>query len=236
VDIGNLEFGLFTRPQYGHYYFGDYYDSVYIGIGIFPWFEFERRHTWYDPIYVNDRWRHRKEGQRWEQHQRQEYDRRRADKTLRVPGTYREMARRASKMPESQRKNFEIAAPMTRVARGKTTDFKFEQSTPQAQKKISRHAADAQKFVKERSAWESQSGGRAAARPPKKHEGVPAAEGRQKASSVTPKGPAAGASPRETKYHQPDKMKIRTPPVAGKKGGGSSRKGTPSRPTGESVY
>ena len=31
VDIGNLQFGLFTRPRYSHYYFGDYYDNVYIG-------------------------------------------------------------------------------------------------------------------------------------------------------------------------------------------------------------
>jgi hypothetical protein len=89
VDIGNLEFGLFTRPQYSHYYFGDYYDSVYIGIGIFPWYEVERRHTWYDPIYVHDRWRHRKDEPRWEEHERQEYERRRADKALRPPRTYR---------------------------------------------------------------------------------------------------------------------------------------------------
>jgi hypothetical protein len=82
VNIGNLEFGLFTRPRYSHYYFGDYYDSVYIGIGIFPWYEVERRHTWYDPIYVHDRWRHRKDEPRWEEHERQQYYRRRAGRAL----------------------------------------------------------------------------------------------------------------------------------------------------------
>ena len=51
VDIGNLEFGLFTYPRYGHYYFGDYYDNFYISIGIFPWYECRTRHYWYDPIY-----------------------------------------------------------------------------------------------------------------------------------------------------------------------------------------
>ena len=187
VDIGNLEFGLFTRPQYSHYYFGDYYDSTYIGIGIFPWYECEQRHTWYDPIYVHDRWRHRKDEARWEQNERQEYARRRADKTLRPPGTYREMERRMSRMPESQRRNFEIAAPMTRVVTGKTTAFKFEQTKPEAQQQISRHADDVHKFGEERSHWESQGTGRKAG--PPAMERVPAAGSKEMAPPVKHKGP-----------------------------------------------
>jgi hypothetical protein len=186
VDIGNLEFGLFTRPRYSHYYFGDYYDSAYIGIGIFPWYECEQRHTWYDPIFVHDRWRHRKNEPRWEQQERQEYARRRADKALRPPRTYREMERRISKMPASQRRNFEIAAPMTRFVSRKTTTFKFEKAKPAARQQILRHADDVHKFVKERSHWESQGTVRKAG---PAMERVPSAASKETAATVKRKGP-----------------------------------------------
>ncbi len=29
---------LFCRPAYGHYYFGDYYDPMYVQAGIYPWY------------------------------------------------------------------------------------------------------------------------------------------------------------------------------------------------------
>jgi hypothetical protein len=91
VDIGNIEFGLFTYPRYSHYYFGDYYDSFYIGIGIFPWYECHNHHYWYDPIYEHHHWSHYKSNHDWDNHERHEYDRRRDDKDLRPSRTYREM-------------------------------------------------------------------------------------------------------------------------------------------------
>jgi hypothetical protein len=194
VNIGNLEFGLFTRPQYSHYYFGDYYDSVYIGIGIFPWFECEQRHTWYDPIFVHDRWRHRKDEPRWEEHERQEYGRRRADKTLRPPRTYREMESRVSGMPASQRRNFEIAEPMARVVTRKTTTFKFEQIKPDARQQLARHSNDVHQFVQERSHWESQGTGRVAGRPVMEH--VSSTERKEMTSPAKRKGPQMGPSER----------------------------------------
>ena len=139
VDIGNLEFGLFTRPRYMHYYFGDYYDSFYIGIGIFPWFECVTRHTWYDPIYLHDRWRHRKHNPDWWRKERHEFARRRADKKLRPPRTYREMEHRVHNMNGSQRKNFEIAAPMKNIVERKTNTIRFRKEKPETRKPTLRH-------------------------------------------------------------------------------------------------
>jgi hypothetical protein len=271
VDIGNLEFSLFTRPQYSHYYFGDYYDSFYIGIGIFPWFECEQRHTWYDPIYVHDRWRHQKDEPRWEEHERQEYDRRRADKTLRPPRTYRELESSVSKMPQSQRRNFEIAEPLTRVITRKTTALKFEQINPDARQQLSRHSNDVHKFVEERNNWESQVAGRKAG--PPAMERAPSTESKELAPPVKRKGPEmrpsermesapaerarrgeapgsgregsttspeqqrpAKVSTREAEQNQPDRVKVRTPPVGGKQGGGFYRKGLPSWPAEEQSH
>jgi hypothetical protein len=37
VSIGPLMINLFVRPQYGHYYFGNYYGSNFAQVGIVPW-------------------------------------------------------------------------------------------------------------------------------------------------------------------------------------------------------
>lgn len=165
VNIGNLEFGLFTRPQYSHFYFGDYYDSVYISFGIFPRYECERRHTWYDPNYMHDRWRHHRARPHWEAYERQEYERRRADKRLRPPRTYREMEHRVSGMRVAQRRNIEIAGPMKHVVAEKKTMYKLEQIRPEVRRQISQHSNNVHTFVKERSRWEAQ-GPVARTRPP----------------------------------------------------------------------
>jgi hypothetical protein len=267
VDIGNLEIGLFTRPQYSHYYFGDYYDSAYIHMGIFPWFDVAQRHTWYDPLYVQDRWRHRNNERQWEQNVRQAYDRRRADKALRPPRTYREMEHRVSNMPASQRRKFEIVAPMTRIVASKTMAIKFEQVKPEARQQLSRHAGDVHKFVQERSTWESQGAyktrrpamERAPAAAPKVtgpqvkgrgtpmrpsgsvqsapaqrvHHGEARGQGREGITASPGHQGPANVSARQAGSYQSDKVKMRTPPVDGKRGRGPSRKGEPARPAQE---
>jgi hypothetical protein len=178
------------------------------------------------------------------------------------------MERRVSKMPESQRRNFEVAVPMTRVVTRKTTIFKFEKTKPEARQQISRHSDDVHKFVGERSRWESQGAGHKADRPAM--ERVPSAKSKEMAPPVKRKEPEMRPSepmksapteraghgevtgsgregsrtspeqqrptkvlPRKVEPNQSDKVKVRTPPVVGKQGGGLSRKGPPSRPAEE---
>jgi hypothetical protein len=156
LDLGNFEFGLFTRPGYRHYYFGDYYDDFYIGIGIFPWFECVSRRTWYDPIYLHNRWNHRRHNHDWWQHEIREYERRRADKDLRPPRTYHEMERRIKGMPETRKRNFEVAAPMQRVIENKNSYFRYRKDKPEEHRQILRRADDVQKYSMERNRRESQ--------------------------------------------------------------------------------
>lgn len=155
IDLGSFEFGLFTRPGYRHYYFGDYYDDFYIGIGIFPWFECMSRHTWYDPIYMHDHWRHRRDNRDWRNHERREYERRRNDRDLRPPRTYHEMERRMTSMPESRRSNYEVAAPMKRMIERNTALFKYRQTQSDDRKQIIRHKEDVFKYRNDRIRRES---------------------------------------------------------------------------------
>jgi hypothetical protein len=199
VDIGMLQFSMFTCPRYSHYYFGDYYDDIYIGIGIYPRFECERRHTWYDPIYEHDRWRHRRTEPRWEEHERHEYDIRRADKDLRPPRTYHEMETRQSRMPESQRRDIQIAEPLSTVVTDKKAQMKFEPIKTDARQKLTREATDVHKFSEERNRWESAPAGPKTVQPPSERKG-PVTPPTGRGESVTPpterKGPAMPSSER----------------------------------------
>ena len=172
IDIGMFQFSLFTYPRYCHYYFGDYFDDSYIGIGIYPWFECEQRHTWYDPFYEHDRWRFHRTDPRWEENQRAEYDHRRADKDLRPPRTYHEMETRLAKLPEPQRRNFQIAEPMNRFVADKKTSMKFEHISNDARNKLAAKTADVHAFSGKRSQWESQPAGQKTNQPLVEHKGA----------------------------------------------------------------
>jgi hypothetical protein len=158
VDIGAFQFSWFSYPRYRHYYFGDYYDDMYVTIGIFPRYECERRHRWYDPIYYHDKWKHHKDKPRWIEYERHEYDRRRNDRDLRPPRTYRELETRLSKMPEAKRREIRVAEPITTVVREKKTAFKFERVNLVGRKRINNTATEIHKFRDERSHWESKKG------------------------------------------------------------------------------
>jgi len=221
INIDNFQFGLFSRPQYSHYYYGDYYDSSYISIGIFPWFEFEQRLTWYDPIYAHSRWRHHRDEPQWDHHQRQEYDRRRSDVTLRPPRTYREMERRVSSVLEPQRKNFQIVAPITDKAYVKRSTIKFEQSSPKGRAQISEDSGKVQKFIKERRNWEAQGPDRKDTQPAREHVSpVPT----KKEMTSPEKGKGSEMRPAEGKKSAPGEPKGRVVEP------GSDRKGSAPPP------
>jgi hypothetical protein len=155
IDIGILRVSMFAYPRYSHYYFGDYYDDAYLRVGIYPCFESQRIHTWYDPIYVYDRWHNRHTEPRWDEHERHEYDVRRADKDLRPPRTYREMEAREARLPEPQRRNFPIAQPLTVAVTNKAASMKFERINAKAQQKIVKQETEVHKFREERNRLEA---------------------------------------------------------------------------------
>ena len=153
VDLGLLKVNLFCYPRYSHYYFGDYYDDAFIRVGIFPCFESERRHIWYDPIYQYDRWRSR--DPRWEEHERNSYELRRNDRDLRPAMTYREQESRLSKMSDKQRDNYQIVRNANSATYAKSASRKFEQTDSDSRQKFSKQSSDVQNYREERRQWES---------------------------------------------------------------------------------
>lgn len=51
-----LHVHLFCRPGWGHYYFGDYYDTRYATLGFYPWFAVATARRGWDPLYAYHAW------------------------------------------------------------------------------------------------------------------------------------------------------------------------------------
>ena len=52
LDVGVLSVHLWNRPHHCHYYFGDYYEATYVGLGYSPWFvSYTSYHGCYDPMF-----------------------------------------------------------------------------------------------------------------------------------------------------------------------------------------
>ena len=77
IDLGVLTSCLFLRPQYEHYYFGDYYAANYQTAGFYPSYSYNSGRMGYDPIFAHERWQHRQDGQ-WEQRVAADFQDRRA--------------------------------------------------------------------------------------------------------------------------------------------------------------
>jgi hypothetical protein len=237
IDIGLLIGNLFAYPRYSHYYFGDYYDDAYVRIGIYPQFEGERIHTWYDPIYQHERWRRRNEDPRWEEHQRQDYDRRRADRGLRPARTYREQQTREATLPESQRRSVELAAPLRTVVARQTIPLNLDRMTDETRQRIAKKGTEVQKYRDQRVKWEAP-----AAAPPvaRTNPSSPPASGNRPAipaevhPAVTEHAPPSGA-PREVHLTRPERVRIPSSPVVDKPVAqwGKTRKAPPPTPNGE---
>jgi hypothetical protein len=154
LDIGPLTLNLFAYPRYRHFFFGDYYDTTYLRLGIYPRFECVRLTAWYDPIYVHDRWSHRRSDPRWDDRERREYERRRDDRDLRPPRTYREMETRLLKVPETRRPELQIAQPLRTLVTDRSAPFRFERVDSDTRKRITERTTEMRRFGEERNRWE----------------------------------------------------------------------------------
>jgi hypothetical protein len=69
IDAGVLTFGLFVRPAYCHYYYGDYYAVEYDRAGIYPWYGVHRYHGYgYDPLFTYYGCYYRERDPHWGEH------------------------------------------------------------------------------------------------------------------------------------------------------------------------
>jgi hypothetical protein len=228
IDMGLLEVNLFAYPRYNHYFFGDYYDDAYLSIGIYPWFDCRRRHTWYDPIYEHAHWRHGRSNSRWEDHTRDEYRRRCSDRDLRPSRTFREQEIRLSRLNDDQRRGLQVVqsveVAVSSSRRG--TSLKFERIDSNERQRISRESVSVRTFGDDRGRWESRSDDSRSS----------SSKGRGGSVSVpSARRDSTSGSSRESQGSRSERVQIPNSPVTGRSvESGLFRRGSPSRPSGES--
>ncbi len=79
---------LFVNAFYRQYYFGDYYNSQYLSLGIYPWFTFTATRYGFDPIYAYYGWHNDRYDRRWRDRIRDDYWHRRDNQDARPPRTF----------------------------------------------------------------------------------------------------------------------------------------------------
>jgi hypothetical protein len=166
VDLGMLRLNLFTYPRYNHYCFGDYYDDAYLRIGIYPWFRCQTVHTWYDPLFVYDRWHFARTEPNWARRQAQEFEMRRSNRDLRPARTYSELQVQMSRMPAARRPERPLVQSVRTFAGSQSTPVKFERITTAERQQLAVKSTEVRSFRDQRNHWESPAGQPASPAPP----------------------------------------------------------------------
>ncbi|MGA2258592.1 MAG: hypothetical protein ABSG53_28335, partial [Thermoguttaceae bacterium] len=157
---------LFLRPQYQHYYFGDYYAANYGSEGFYPSYAINSGRFGYDPIYAYDRWQHRQD-RGWEQRQRADFQDRRAHEDLRPPRTWAAQKGIDARTVQSREKGIVMAASLDHLTRSKNSPLRFQPVDKAERQRLVQQAQDVQRFRQQRQKLENNVAGDAAGTPTK---------------------------------------------------------------------
>ena len=122
IGLNAFAENLFIRPDYCHYYFGDYYAVAYERAGFYSCFAYHG-HYGYDPIFVHERWEHRHERD-WDRRFVQEFHDRREHIELRPPRTFALQQSLAARGRFGNEK-FVMVAPLHQMAASHSAGFHF---------------------------------------------------------------------------------------------------------------
>jgi hypothetical protein len=226
VDLGMLRLNLFAFPRYNHYCFGDYYDDAYLRMGIYPWFKCQTVHSWYDPLFVHDRWHFGRTDPHWAARQAQEFQLRRDHHDLRPARTYAEFQVRMDRMPAARRPERPLVQSVRTFAASQSTSVKFERITTVERQQMAVKSTEVRNFRDQRNHWESPAGQPARAGspgtqrpPPVEIKPTPTTSARQPvvqqpaAKPVREARPATGVTRPEVRVTRPEQVVVPNPPI-----------------------
>ena len=215
VDLGMLRLNLFVYPRYRHYYFGDYYDDSYSRFGIVPWFRCQTIHTWYDPLFVYDRWHFQKTDPRWAANLARGFDQRHSNRDLRPARTFTELQVQMTRLPANRRPERPLVESVKMYAASQHTPIKFERINNAERQQIAMKATDVHGLREQRGQWEAPKPAQHAPEPPRapepkstaKTEPTPALE-----RPSTRGRPPAFVPARQVRATEPEKVTVPTLP------------------------
>jgi hypothetical protein len=153
---------LFLRPQYQHYYFGDYYDANYQAAGFYPSYSYNSGRYGYDPIYAHERWQHRQDGQ-WEHRVAADFQNRRDHEDARPPRTWAAQSALGAGKLSSGARNPVVAVPFSQFTKNPSSPLRFQPVDQSERQRLGQHVQDVQRFRDQRQKLETTAGAPSAA-------------------------------------------------------------------------
>jgi hypothetical protein len=149
IDLAALTSNLFVRPQYQHYYFGDYYAANYQQAGFYSSYSYNSSRYGYDPIYAHTRWQHRQDSG-WERRQEADFENLRNHEALRPPRTWADQRLLNASEATARAGLPGVALRLDDLRRRKDSQMQFQTVEQVEKQKLVQHAQDVQRFREER--------------------------------------------------------------------------------------
>ena len=148
VNLGDLSEALFVSAGYGHYYFGDYFESDVVDLK--PWHEPDAE-TGLEPSFAYERWRHRAEAD-WTEKLADRYRHRREDAKLRPTVLFAE--RRQSDMKAASNVP-ELGVSLSALARSRGVAQSVTEIAPESVRRVTQHSAAIKLLAVQRAKFET---------------------------------------------------------------------------------
>jgi hypothetical protein len=158
INPGVFVSHLFLRPSYGHYYFGDYYGANYASAGYSPWFSYQSSHRGYDPIYANQRWRHR-DDRDWVQRARANFRNLRDNEDARPPRTWAAQTGLRGTLETSNTGNLTVAEPLDELTKRNDVGLRFRSVDPTERQQFGQRGQEYRKYLQQRQQLEAKAAG-----------------------------------------------------------------------------
>jgi hypothetical protein len=168
LDVDLITPHFFCRPAYGHYYFGDYYATSYVSVGITPWFNFTYvRGGFYSGDFAYYEYHYRRADPQWSVNIRLSYERNVANPALRPARTYVQQTTiinnvtnvKNTTIINNNTQSMAMAKPLkdysAAAAKSADSPMKFEKISETKARDYGKMAADTRKVSVERANFES---------------------------------------------------------------------------------
>ncbi|MDZ7620729.1 MAG: hypothetical protein U1E05_27310 [Patescibacteria group bacterium] len=153
IDLGVFTDHLFLRPQYRHYYFGDYYAANYRTAGFHPWFSINTGRFGYDPFYAHQRWQHRQDGQ-WEHRVAADFQNRRDHETLRPSRTWTNQVVIGGGGVGAFVRDI-VGQSLNQAPPRRDSTWRFQPIDQAEQQRLRQHGQEVHRFREQRHQWET---------------------------------------------------------------------------------
>lgn len=149
ISVSVFSDHLFVRPQYSHYYFGDYYAPSYRDSGFYASFSFQSGRRGYEPFYTHERWQHRQDPE-WDRRVQANFNLRRENEDARPRRTLAAQVSFAKSDSRRGDRSFALAASVEQASRGDRDGMRFRGVDKDERQHVAQRAKDVTRFREER--------------------------------------------------------------------------------------